>query len=174
MLERFFPDEIVDKIQDIDFNKLRSKGIKALILDIDNTLVPPFIKEADDGVIDWVKNVKDKGFELCIVSNATKKRVDRFNEKLGLKAIHRASKPMKSAFSKALDLLGFSADEVALVGEQIFTDVYGGNRMGMYTILVKPIDRREALFVRLKRYPEKYIMKKYKEYLMRDRLVAEK
>lgn len=163
MVEKFFPDEIVDKVQDINLDVLADKGIKGLILDIDNTLVPTFMKEADNDVIDWIGKVKNSGFKLCIVSNATRKRVDKFNEKLGLEAIYRATKPIGRSFRKALKVLNLKAHETAAVGDQIFTDVYGGNRLGMYTILVKPIHRKESLFVRLKRYPERYILGRYYE-----------
>ncbi|HHY23877.1 MAG TPA: YqeG family HAD IIIA-type phosphatase [Clostridiaceae bacterium] len=163
MVEKFFPNEIVDKVQDIDLNRLTNKGIKGLILDIDNTLVPSFMKEANNDALDWIEKVKNRGFKLCIVSNATKRRVDKFNKKIKLEAIYRASKPISRSFRKALKLLGLRACETATVGDQIFTDVYGGNRLGIHTILVKPINKKESLFVRLKRFPERYILKRYYE-----------
>jgi len=140
---------------------LKDKGIKGLILDIDNTLVPSFIKEADDKTLKWINMVREQGLKACIVSNARKKRVELFNEKLGLEAIYRASKPGRRSFTKALDVLGLDVSQTAVVGDQIFTDVYGGNRLGMYTILVKPIHKEEFFFVKLKRFPEKYILKRY-------------
>ncbi|HOJ09123.1 MAG TPA: YqeG family HAD IIIA-type phosphatase [Clostridiales bacterium] len=161
MTEKFFPCLIVDKFQDINLDMLQKKRIKGLILDIDNTLVPSFVKEADNNVLEWIERLKNRGFKVCIVSNATKKRVDRFNEKLCLEAIYRASKPGRRSFKKALKVLGLKPAETAVVGDQIFTDVYGGNRLGMYTILVKPINRKETLFVMLKRYPERYILNRY-------------
>lgn len=169
MVEIFFPNEIVDKIQDINLNRLSKKGIKGLILDIDNTLVPSFMKEANNDALDWIKKVKSNGFKLCIVSNATKRRVDKFNEKIELDAIYRASKPISRSFRKALKLLGLRACETAAVGDQIFTDIYGGNRLGIHTILVKPINKKESLFVRLKRFPERYILKRYYEVMKHKR-----
>lgn len=162
-MEIFFPKTIIEKVQDIDLDKLKHKGIKGLILDIDNTLVPPFMKEADKNALNWIDKVKDNGFKLCIVSNATKRRVNRFNENIGLEAIYRASKPVGRAFRKALKLLNLKACEAAVVGDQIFTDIYGGNRLGIYTILVRSINKKESIFVKLKRYPEKYILRKYSE-----------
>ena len=131
MIERFYPKLIVEKVQSINLDMLAKKGIKGLILDIDNTLVPSFIKEADEKTLKWIENVKNKGFKVCIVSNATKKRVELFNEKLGLQAIYRASKPGMRSFKKALSMLGLKASETVVIGDQIFTDVYGGNRLGM-------------------------------------------
>ncbi|HHV96216.1 MAG TPA: YqeG family HAD IIIA-type phosphatase [Clostridiaceae bacterium] len=161
MIERFYPNMIVDSIEQIDLEMLKKKGIKGLILDIDNTLVPSFIKEADERTLKWIDKIKRNGFKACILSNARKKRVEQFNEKLGLKAIYRASKPGRRAFTKALDVLGIDASQAAVVGDQIFTDVYGGNRLGMYTILVKPIHKQEFFFVKLKRYLEKYVLRRY-------------
>ena len=161
MIERFYPDMIVDSVQHINLDMLKDKGIRGLILDIDNTLVPSFIKEADDRTLKWINVVKEHGFKTCIVSNARKKRVELFNGKLGLEAIYRASKPGRRSFKKALDVLDLDASKAAVVGDQIFTDVFGGNRLGMLTILVKPIHKEEFFFVKLKRFPEKYILKKY-------------
>ncbi|MCX7921612.1 MAG: YqeG family HAD IIIA-type phosphatase [Clostridia bacterium] len=163
MLEKFYPDLSVDKVQSINLEVLKKKNIKGLILDIDNTLVAMHEKEADKNVVDWIQKVKDSGLKVCIVSNASKKRVIKFNENLQVFAIHRASKPGSKALMKATRLMDIKANETAVVGDQIFTDIYGGNRLNMYTILVNPIDRKEILFVRLKRYPEKLILAKYKK-----------
>jgi HAD superfamily phosphatase (TIGR01668 family) len=161
MLEAFYPDMMVDRVQDIDLNILKKKSIKGLILDIDNTLVPEHVEEADQNAVDWIEGLKKDGFKVCIVSNATKKRVVRFNEKLQLFAIHRAKKPVSFAFRKAARLMDIDAGQIAMIGDQIFTDVFGSKRVGMFSILVKPIHLKEAFFVKLKRLPEKYVLKKY-------------
>jgi HAD superfamily phosphatase (TIGR01668 family) len=163
MFEKFHPRLIVDKFQDIKLNILAENGIKGIILDIDNTLVPQHMKEADENAVKWIEMVKSSGFKVCIVSNATKKRVIKFNEKLKLYAIHRAFKPGSGAFLKAARLMNLPPDRIAVVGDQIFTDIYGGNRVNMYTILVKPIHENEPFFVRLKRYPEKLVLKNYRK-----------
>ncbi len=162
-MQRFFPDKYVDKVQEIDLQNLIKRNIKGLILDIDNTLVPAHAKEADDNVLRWLKKVKDTGINVIIVSNATKKRVVKFNEKLKLPIIYRALKPSKKAFLNAVKIMGVKASEAAVVGDQIFTDIVGGNRLNMYTILVKPFDKKEFFFVKLKRYPEKLILSRYKK-----------
>ncbi len=161
MLEKFFPDLIVDKVEDIDLDFLKKKGVKGLILDIDNTLVPQYTKEAGDSVVKWIARVKSAGLNACIVSNASQKRVAKFNERLKILAIHRATKPSPKSFLRAVQLMKLKADEAAVVGDQIFTDVYGGNRLDMLTVLVKPIDEREILFVRLKRYAERFVLAKH-------------
>ena len=162
MLEKFYPSLSVERIQDINLDTLKNNKIKGLILDIDNTLVPQHMKEADEKAVNWIEAVKQAGLKVCIVSNASHKRVIKFNERLKIFAIHRASKPGTKAFMKAIRLMDIKTAEAAVVGDQIFTDVYGGNRAGMFTILVKPIDKREALFVRMKRLPEKLVLRGYK------------
>jgi len=161
MFEKFFPDMMVDKVQDIDLDILRKNNIKGLLLDIDNTLVPNHVEEADENAVEWIEKVKSAGFKVCIVSNASKKRVVKFNEKLKLYAIHRASKPSIKSYKKALQLMGIKAEEAAMIGDQIFTDVFGGNRLNVFTVLVKPIHHREDFFVRLKRFPERLILSLY-------------
>jgi HAD superfamily phosphatase (TIGR01668 family) len=158
MFERFYPDLKVDSVQDIDFNLLKNKRIKGVLLDIDNTLVPMHMKEADAKAVEWIEKLKTAGFKVCIVSNASNKRVIKFNERLKVYAFHRASKPGSRIFLKALRLMNIRPEEAAMVGDQIFTDIYGGNRLNMYTILVKPIDEREAFWIRMKRFPEKFVL----------------
>jgi HAD superfamily phosphatase (TIGR01668 family) len=158
-----YPSLIVDGIRDITTEVLDKNHIKGLILDIDNTLVPNHVAEADENAIQWVERIKAAGYKVCIVSNAAKKRVIKFNDKLQLYALHRAMKPMTTAFRKASRMMGLKNENVAVIGDQIFTDVYGGNRAGMFTILVKPIDEREGKFVQIKRIFEKRVLRQYKE-----------
>ena len=131
--------------------------------------MPEYAKEADEEALNWIESVKKKGFKVCIVSNASQKRVERFNESLKLNAIHRASKPGSKSFLKAMELMGTKPSETAVIGDQIFTDVYGGNRLNMFTILVKPIDSREFIGVRLKRALEGVVLARYYRTLQKSR-----
>jgi len=169
MIEKLYPKHKVDKIQDIELSMLINKGIKGLILDIDNTLVPEHVAEPDENAIKWIERVKESGFKVCIVSNASEKRVVKFNEKLKVHAIHKASKPSRKAFLKAIRLMDIEAEETAVIGDQIFTDIYGGNRLNMFTILVTPIDKKEVFYVRIKRIAEKYVLSKYEKYLQEQK-----
>ena len=164
MLERFYPKIRAQSIQEIDLEDLIKRNIKGLILDIDNTLVPQHRMDADEEAILWLERVKSYGLRACIVSNASKKRVIRFNEKLQISAIHRAGKPSIKAYLKAITLMDIKRNETAVVGDQIFTDIYGGNKIELLTILVKPIDKKEALWVRLKRFPEKFVLKSMEKH----------
>lgn len=169
MSKKFYPAIAVDSIMDITKELLDKNQIKGLILDIDNTLVPNHVAEADENAVKWVDTIKAAGYKLCIVSNASKKRVVRFNNKLQLYAVHRAMKPGTAAFKKACSIMGLSSKNVAVVGDQIFTDVYGGNLAGMFTILVKPIDQRESKLVRVKRIFEKRILERYAKQIGESR-----
>ena len=159
----FYPKVMVNSILDISFDKLLKNNIKGLILDIDNTLVGHGIKEADERVVRWVEDVKNAGIKVCIVSNNTEDRVIKFNERLNVMAVHRAAKPRKSAFLKAAKMMGFALEETGVVGDQIFTDIWGGNRLNMFTILVKPIGKDEPYYIKLKRILEKVALAGYKK-----------
>ncbi|HEX3028762.1 MAG TPA: YqeG family HAD IIIA-type phosphatase [Clostridia bacterium] len=163
MVEIFYPEITVDRVQNINLEQLIGMKVKGLILDIDNTLVPPSMKDADENAVKWIEKVRKAGLKTCIVSNASKKRVIKFNERLKIYAIHRASKPGTKAFMKATRLMGIEPGEAVVIGDQIFTDVYGGNKAGMHTILVKPIVNKEYFFIRAKRVMERYILKKYEK-----------
>ena len=170
MSKIFYPNLAVERIRDITIEFLKKNNIKGLILDIDNTLVPNHVAEADDNAVQWVEAIKAAGFKVCIVSNASRKRVVRFNNRLQLYAVHRAMKPGTAAFKKACSMMGLSNSNIAVIGDQIFTDVYGGNLAGMFTILVKPIDQRESKLVQFKRILEKRILKQYSNWLRENRI----
>ncbi|OPZ87416.1 MAG: Mannosyl-3-phosphoglycerate phosphatase [Firmicutes bacterium ADurb.Bin419] len=169
MIEKFYPRHKVDKVQDIELDMLTKNNIKGLILDIDNTLVPEHVAEADQNAVAWIEKVKKAGFKVCIVSNASEKRVVKFNEKLKVHAIHRASKPSSKAFVRAARLMDIKPEETAVIGDQIFTDIFGGNRVNMFTVLVKPIDKREVIYVRAKRIAEKYVLAKHEKFLLKSK-----
>ena len=165
MIEKYYPDLYYDSIRHIDLDMLKSRGIKGVILDIDNTLVPMHSKDADENAVTWISELKSKGFKVCILSNAAEKRVLRFNKDIDVTAIHRAFKPAGKAFLKAASALGLEPENIAVVGDQIFTDIFGGNKANMLTILVKPIDKKEILYVRFKRGPEKLVLRSFAKKL---------
>ncbi|WHH59670.1 YqeG family HAD IIIA-type phosphatase [Petroclostridium sp. X23] len=167
MLEILFPSLIVDTIEDIDLKTLQKNNIKGLVIDIDNTLVAWDIKEADQKAMRWIEYLKSQGIKVCLVSNNTEDRVVKFNENLNLFAVHRANKPRKEPFLKALKHLELRPEETAVVGDQVFTDVLGGNRLKMFTILVTPISQKEFPLIKLKRFFEKMVLRSYEKKLSR-------
>lgn len=149
-----------NSIYDIDFENLKKKGITSLIFDIDNTLVPQKVLNPDRKVINLFKFLKSKGFKVCLISNNTTKRVNNFTKDTGVNGISWAIKPRKSAFYKALEMLDSTPDETAIVGDQIFTDILGGHRVGLFTILVRPLSSEEFGWTKFMRKLEKRVLKK--------------
>ncbi|NLM43583.1 MAG: YqeG family HAD IIIA-type phosphatase [Clostridiales bacterium] len=160
MKKLLIPDSYYESVFFIDRNKLKEIGIKGIIIDIDNTLIPWEEKEADTKVFSFINGLIEDGFKICIISNNTKKRVDKFNEVFGLPAIHKAGKPKKSPYIKAMELIKTNRRNTAVIGDQIFTDILGGNRLGLFTILVKPISTKEFIWTRIVRKLERILLKK--------------
>lgn len=165
MKNNLIPQIHINSPYELDIEVLKKNSIEGIIIDIDNTLVPWAEKYADQRVIELVNMLKDNGFKLCILSNGTKNRVSVFNRELKLPAVHSAAKPSSAAFKKALRLLGTKPQNTAVIGDQIFTDILGGNRIGLFTILVVPQSSKEFLWTRFVRQIEKLILKKYKHLI---------
>ncbi|HHW22485.1 MAG TPA: YqeG family HAD IIIA-type phosphatase [Clostridiaceae bacterium] len=163
MKKLFEPYAYVNSIFDITPEMLKKNGIYGLILDIDNTLVATNVKEAGEKVYRYIKDLKDSRIKTVIVSNGRKHRVEEFCKPLEIEYIYKAYKPLGRGFDKAIRIMDLSRDQVAVIGDQLFTDVLGGNLKGIRPILIKPIDPDEPIFVRIKRIFEKPFLKK-KEY----------
>ncbi|MFT9494207.1 YqeG family HAD IIIA-type phosphatase [Anaerosolibacter sp.] len=160
MLERLKPKLYVDSIFYLDLEQLKKLNIKGFIIDIDNTLVEWEEKTASDRVKTWLRNLELEGFKVCLVSNNTEDRVVKFNEELKLPTIHRAVKPRVSAFHKAMELMGTTPETTAVIGDQLFTDVLGGNRLNLFTILVIPLGNEELNWTKFVRKIEKVVLKR--------------
>jgi HAD superfamily phosphatase (TIGR01668 family) len=138
-LTKLVPRMQVATVYDIDLDKLAADGVRGIITDLDNTLVGAKDPHATPELIEWLERVKQRGFGVVIVSNNRRTRVSAFASPLSIPFIYRARKPANASFVKALHLLGTSPEQTCVIGDQLMTDVLGGNRMGLYTILVKPI-----------------------------------
>lgn len=158
MLHYFLPSQFAKRVLDITPSSLKEKGIKGVITDLDNTLVEWDRSSATPELIEWLENMKQEGIKVMIVSNNNKKRVQSFAEPLGIPFIFEARKPLTSAFQKALSMMQLSKDEVVVIGDQLLTDVFGGNRMGLNTILVVPVAQTDGLWTRLNRKMERKIL----------------
>jgi len=162
------PGEYRESIFKIDLDRLKQRGIRAIMLDLDNTLVEWNRPEPPDGLVNWLEAVRARGFAVCIVSNNSGSRVGLFARKIGIPFISKAAKPRRKGFREAMALLGVTPAETAVVGDQIFTDVLGGNRAGAHTILVVPLNPREFVGTRLVRTVERIILR----YLDRQGLLT--
>ncbi|MDI9442144.1 MAG: YqeG family HAD IIIA-type phosphatase [Firmicutes bacterium] len=154
------PDFIVESVLDIDLGALREKGIAGLLVDIDNTLVAWADSSIDEAFAAWIRRAKEEGLRVCIVSNALEERTTTLARSLGIPAVGRAMKPLKRAFLRGLALLELPAEEVAVVGDQLFTDIFGGNRLGMLTVLVNPLSRQEFATTKLVRKIEERVLRR--------------
>ena len=156
-----YPDLYLNNVKEITLELLKESKIKGLILDVDNTLID-YDKKLLEGTKEWCDNLKQNNIKICILSNTNKvKKVEKVAKILDLEYIYFAHKPNKKGFYKAQKLLGLKVEEIAAVGDQIFTDVIGGNKVGMFTILTKPIDKRDISITKIKRPFEKIVIRKY-------------
>ena len=163
MTKLLYPRIYVDTLLDIPRDKLRELNISAFIIDLDNTITEWNSNELRSEVEEWFVLIKAEGFKACILSNNGEQRIKKVADRLGIPFIHRAAKPRRGSFHRAVVLMGVSVDEAAVVGDQIFTDILGGNRAGLFTILVKPLARREFLGTKFNRTLELFILR----YLLR-------
>ncbi len=172
MLRRFYPKRIADSSYVINYQKLYSEGYRGIIFDIDNTLVEHGA-DADQRAIDLIANLKKIGFQVCLISNNKEERVSRFNREIKVKYIHNAQKPARKNFIKATKLMGTTIENTVFVGDQLFTDVWGANRVGMLTYFVKPIGPKEEIQIVLKRKLERIVLKQYRKDIRRGKIKPE-
>ena len=158
-LERLCPDRYYNSVFDIDLEELKTRNIKGLILDLDNTLVAKREKKIPNGLYGWLESVANQKIGVCVVSNSLAKRAEDIAGRVKLPVVAPAKKPMKKAFENGMRLLGTTQEETAVVGDQLFTDILGGNKADTYTILVAPISKREPLHTKILRKLEKIVLK---------------
>lgn len=157
MFECFYPDEFADSTYKIDFEKMYQAGYRGIIFDIDNTLVPHGFP-ADERAVALFKRLKNLGYRVTMLSNNKQPRVKMFCDAVDAPYIYKAGKPSPEKYRAAMCDMGTDESNTLFVGDQIFTDVWGANRAGIYSILVKPIDPHEEIQIVLKRYLEKVVL----------------
>ena len=158
-----YPSLYLDSVKNINPTLLKKNNIKGLILDVDNTLID-YYRNLVDGAEKWCEELKNEGIKCIILSNSNKRsKVEEVAEKLNIDYIMFAKKPLKSGFKRALSKLELKPEEVAVVGDQLFTDVIGAKRMNMFSILVKQVGEKYIFITKLKRPIENAIIRKYLE-----------
>jgi len=159
-LKLLCPSERVESLAGIDIARLKRRQIEAMLLDLDNTLVPWRSYDVAPEIEAWIREAGSQGMKFCIVSNTrTSARLQSLAAELGLPFVRRGAKPRRGGFREALRLLDVQPAHAAVIGDQIFTDILGGNRLGLYTILVRPLDPREFIGTRISRFFEKIVLK---------------
>ncbi len=157
----FYPDYYCDKVTDITVELLERNNIKGLILDVDNTLID-YDKNLLKGADEWVKRLKEKGLKFMILSNSNQEeKVKNVANVLGIPYFYFATKPLKRGFKKAQKELQLEKNEIAVIGDQIFTDIIGANRSKMFSILVNPVAKKDLFMTKIKRPLEEMIVKSY-------------
>ena len=158
----FYPKSYLKNILQVDENLLKNNNIKAILLDIDNTILNTDNVKIT-GLDDWISKMKFNGIKFCILSNTNKKKkAERLSKELGMPYIYFATKPLKRGFKKAQKIVDEKCENIAVIGDQIFTDIIGGNRVKMFTILVDPIDKKDFWHTAWKRPFENRIKRKIK------------
>lgn len=154
-----FPKMYCKGVPYINLDDLICNNIKGIAIDVDNTLID-YKKIVSEDIKKWIELVKQAGFKICILSNSNKKsKVEGVAKTLNLEYIMFAQKPMKKGFKKAMKLLDLPAENIAVIGDQVFTDVIGANRMKMFSIYVEPINQKEYWYTKWKRPIEAIILK---------------
>lgn len=159
----FYPKIYLKNVQEISNVMLQKNNILGMILDVDNTLID-YYKNMPEGIKQWCNNLKQQGISFCIASNSNKKeKVQMVAKTLDIPYIYFAKKPLKMGLKKASNIMKLEPSQIAVVGDQIFTDVLGANRMGMFSILVDPIEEKDIFITIIKRPIENYIKKQYRK-----------
>lgn len=155
--KKLYPNLVLNSVKDLNFEELKKRGIKGVIADLDNTLAswknPNFNEDAKK----LIEILNKTGFKLCILTNNTSSRALKFSKQINNLIIPNASKPSKKGFLYALDYMNLESHETAILGDQLFSDILGGNRTGLFTILVNPISKKDFFITRFFRQLEKIV-----------------
>jgi HAD superfamily phosphatase (TIGR01668 family) len=158
------PDFELDHVKDITPDLLREAGIRGLLVDVDNTIAP-WRQAVEPDICEWLTGIQDAGIPISILSNNRHPtRVKLMAEELGLQCIARAGKPRRRGYEKGRELMNLEKHEIAIVGDQIFTDIVGGKRAGIRTILVTPLPGGELPALRVLRFLERVVGRKSTGY----------
>jgi uncharacterized protein len=160
MIKKIRPDHVVTAIEKIDLQQLKLSGIRALIIDIDNTLTPHHKDVISDRKLEWLKQASAQGFFVFLLSNNRIGRLKSITASYGLEGYGFAFKPFSPYYKRILKLSGYSPNEICCIGDQLLTDILGAKFNGMASIYVEPISPRDIIFSRFSRWLEKRLMTK--------------
>ena len=162
-MEKYIPDIYQKSIYTINYDTLYNRGIRCLLIDLDNTIVPITMKKPNKKIKEFFDDLKTTGFRIIIFSNSRKTRVKPFKDELDVDCCALAMKPFKKKYLKVLDEYKLNVANVACIGDQLITDIQGGNKVGITTILVNPIGTKESKPTKINRHFEKRILKKLRD-----------
>ncbi len=168
MLEMFYPDREVKSAYEIDYRKLYEQGYRGIVFDIDNTLVPHGAP-AQEKTVRLFEELRKIGFAVMLLSNNKEPRVKSFHDCVGADYIFKAGKPGKDGYEKAMEKMGTTPQNTLFVGDQLFTDIWGAKRCGIYTFLTAPIHPKEEIQIVLKRRLERIVLFFYHRKLKKEK-----
>ena len=159
------PCQVVESVKELEPETLKEKGIEAIITDLDNTLVPWRHYEIMPGVVEWLAKLEVAGIKICIASNTIHtERLKQLAETMNIPFVDRVRKPRTGGFVRAMKAMGSNVGNTAVFGDQIFTDVLAGNRLGLHTILLRPpLSKEEFISTQLVRYVENGVIRKLRD-----------
>jgi len=160
MIEEFVPDIYQKSIYYINYDKLFKKGIRCIIFDLDNTIVPSHVNKPTKRLKKLFDELKDKGFKLVIMSNSPRHRIEPFKDYLNVDACSFSLKPRSNKYEKIMDKFKYKPVEIAAVGDQLLTDIYGANKLDITSILVNPLSSKDYTITMFNRLVEKIVFNK--------------
>lgn len=164
MLDLFCPDYCCECITDISTNWLKAQNVNTIILDVDNTLLPWNFNVPTEANTEWILSLKNAGFRLILLSNNGGKRLKEICSLVELPAVSWAAKPFSLGFKRALHVLKIKErGQVLVIGDQLFTDVFGAKKMGMKVLLVKSLSEKEFIVTRITRKVERVVIEKLRK-----------
>ncbi len=163
-MEEYIPDVYAKSIYTVDYAKLWGQGIKCLLFDLDNTIVPSHESEPPKKAKELFTSLKQKGFKVIIFTNSPMIRLRGFKNNFGVDGVSSAFKPFTYKLKKLLRKYHYTINEVAIIGDQMMTDIKVGNKIGITTVLIEPVSKKDFILTKINRHKEKKIMKKLRNY----------
>lgn len=161
VLKAFLPKNYVTDVYSINYQAFRDRGFCGIIFDVDNTLEDHLTERPSSRCASLLRQLGGMGFRLCLLSNNSPARAERFADGFDVWVVGKAGKPSAKGYCEAMRRMGTHPEQTLMVGDQIFTDIWGANRVGIYSILVEPIQRYENGFFYVKRFLERFVMRRY-------------
>ena len=162
-IENYMPDFAVEAVYDLTVQSLKNQGIKAVLVDLDNTLIAWNNPDGTPEMKQWLHDLRDAGIRIIVVSNNSKKRVQRAVEKFGIDYVYWALKPFTFGIDRAMKEFHYEKNEVVMVGDQLMTDIRAAHRAGIRSILVKPLVQHDSIKTKFNRARERRVMKQITE-----------
>ncbi len=156
-----YPNVLLNSVKDLTPEFLSQYGIKGIIFDLDETLAPRHKEGPGEDILAHIELLKKAGISMALVSNSPRDRVADFNKDMQISIFPNAQKPRVKVLRRAVKVMGYEPYQIAMVGDQIFTDVLAGNRLHLFTVMVAPLEDRQTKFFRFKRRMEKIILRHF-------------